>query len=84
MSVVPTLHVRNVPSEVYEALRARATGEGRSINATVIAILEENIVRPNTGEEIARRLEAMASRFKLPAGAPDPVDVIREHRDAGL
>ena len=29
MQAMPTLHVRNVPAEVYEALRARAAREGR-------------------------------------------------------
>src|ERR687895_553014 len=33
-----TLHVRNVPEDVYEALRARAKSEGRSINAETIAV----------------------------------------------
>ncbi len=34
-----TLHVRNVPDELYERLRASAGAEGRSIGAEAIALL---------------------------------------------
>jgi Clp amino terminal domain, pathogenicity island component/Antitoxin FitA-like, ribbon-helix-helix len=42
---VATLHVRNVPEALYEALRARAQGLGRSIGNEAIAILAENVAR---------------------------------------
>jgi Antitoxin FitA-like, ribbon-helix-helix/Clp amino terminal domain, pathogenicity island component len=40
-----TLHVRNVPEALYEALRARAQSCGRSIGNEAIAILAENVAR---------------------------------------
>ena len=40
-----TLHVRNVPDALYEALRARAQLRGRSIGNEAIAILAENVAR---------------------------------------
>ena len=40
-----TLHVRNVPDALYEALRARAQARGRSIGNEAIAILAENVAR---------------------------------------
>lgn len=40
-----TLHVRNVPEPLYEALRARAQVRGRSIGNEAIAILSENVAR---------------------------------------
>jgi len=43
---VATLHVRNVPDELYEALRRCAEAEGRSIGAQVIVIVEDALARP--------------------------------------
>jgi hypothetical protein len=41
---VATLHVRNVPDPLYEALRACAEGEGRSIGAQTVVLLEAALV----------------------------------------
>jgi ATP-dependent Clp protease ATP-binding subunit ClpC len=41
---VATLHVRNVPEVLYEALRLRAERVGRSISGEAIALLEEALV----------------------------------------
>ncbi len=38
-----TLHVRNVPDSLYEALRASAEQNGRSIGAQAIALLNESL-----------------------------------------
>jgi plasmid stability protein len=38
-----TLHVRNVPSEVYEALRERAEGRNSSISAETVRLLKRAI-----------------------------------------
>jgi plasmid stability protein len=40
---MPTLCVKNVPKELYEALRARARLRRRSIAAEVVTLLAENI-----------------------------------------
>jgi ATP-dependent Clp protease ATP-binding subunit ClpC len=42
---VATLHVRNVPDALYEALRSRAHLRGRSIANEAITILGENVAR---------------------------------------
>ena len=39
-----TLHVRNVPDPLYEALRACAEGEGRSIGAQTVVLLESALL----------------------------------------
>jgi len=77
---VPTLHLRNVPPKVYEALRARAAGSGRSLNAEVVAILREEIERRQGHEDLLRELERLS--VVLPEGAPTPEQLIREDRDA--
>jgi hypothetical protein len=38
-----TLHVRNVPDELYELLRGRAAANGRSIGAEAVQLLEERL-----------------------------------------
>jgi plasmid stability protein len=38
---MPTLYVRNVPSDLYEALRKQAMKNHRAISKEVIALLEQ-------------------------------------------
>jgi ATP-dependent Clp protease ATP-binding subunit ClpA len=38
-----TLHVRNVPDELYERLRAHAEAEGRSIGAETVQLLDQQL-----------------------------------------
>ena len=66
-----TLHVRNVPPEVYEALRARAASRHRSINAEVVEILRETLEQPDMSE-ILERMRLLAERINLPPDAPSP------------
>ena len=81
MISVATLHVRNVPPEVYEALRARAASRHRSINAEVVEILRETLDHPAM-TEILERMRLLAERINLPADAPTPEQIIREARDS--
>ena len=83
MREVPTLHVRNVPPEVYEALRARASREGRSMNAEVIAILRRVVASRRDPDDLIEDLRRFRDRVRLPADAPRPEELIREDRDAG-
>jgi plasmid stability protein len=53
---MPTLYVENVPDDLYEALRARAKAQRKSISAEVLTLLSENIP---TRDEIARRLQIL-------------------------
>jgi plasmid stability protein len=77
-----TLHVRNVPEDVYEALRAHARSEGRSINAATIALLREALT-PADAEALIEDLRRFRARTKLPEGALAPEEIIRRDRDAG-
>lgn len=82
MRSVATLHVRNVPDDVYVALRARADREGRSMSAEVIAILRRTLLRRRDPDELIADLRTLRERAPLPPGAPKPEDLIREDRDA--
>jgi plasmid stability protein len=59
---MPTLYVENVPEDVYEALRARAQGNGKSISAEVLALLAENVPTPAA---LARRREVVTRMNKI-------------------
>jgi plasmid stability protein len=64
-----TLHVRNVPDELYELLRERAAANGRSIGAETCQLLFERLVaaagRP-------RPIFAIPGMRRRPIGAPGP------------
>lgn len=83
MAPVPTLHIRNVPSGVYEALKRRAERNSRSLNMEVIEALRAFVEQERRSASVLRRLEASRAEFLLPDDAPTPEDVIRELRDAG-
>ena len=82
MITVATLHVRDVPHDVYEALRQRAERNGRSINAEALDILGRVAERERETLSIIERLEALAREINLPPDAPKPEDLIREDRDS--
>lgn len=80
---MPTLHIRNVPSELYEALRERAKTNGRSINAEVIDLLGRGVARRRRNGRWWTEFERVRSEWRLPPDAPRPEDLIREDRDFG-
>lgn len=59
---MPTLYVRNVPDELYEALRARARVARTSISTEVLGLLEQNVP---AASELARRRELLKRVVKL-------------------
>lgn len=77
-----TLHVRNVPDDVYEALRARAEQEGRSINAAAITILREAL-SPVDAQAMIEDIRRFRATTKLPQGQFAPEAIIRRDRDSG-
>ena len=80
MTRVATLHVRNVPDDVYERLRTRARLFGRSINAEAIEVLREalHVPRPQR-RSIVDDLKRL--RVALPPGMPTPEQMIKDMRD---
>ena len=83
MSDVATLYVRNVPSELYEALRRWAEDSGRSVNAEVLDVLEREAAARRQRAEWWRKLKALRSEAGALSGPPWPEDLIREDRDRG-
>ena len=76
-----TLYVRDVPEKLYKRLRARARRNGRSLNAEVLELIDEAVLRELTSDEITDRLAKLAAEIDLPSDAPRPEDMIREERD---
>ena len=81
MRSVATLHLRNVPGEVYEALRRRAKRNGRSMNAEAVAMLAETVARDERAGSVTEELRRLAREINLPPDAPKPEEIIREERD---
>ena len=59
-----TLHVRNVPDDVYERLRAAAAAEGRSIGAQTIALLRNGLFLQETVRHTVERAAISGSPFR--------------------
>jgi plasmid stability protein len=82
---MPTLHVENVPRDVYAALRKRAKSNQRSIAAEVRALLKENV--PTAREmkarhEFYKRLLRLRGKQPKSLGPfPSAEEMLREDRE---
>lgn len=81
---MPTLYVENIPEELYEALRAKARANRRSIAAETISLIEESVP---TQAELKRRMDAFNTARKIRkaqvAGVAGPSSeaMLREDRE---
>jgi plasmid stability protein len=73
--------VRDVPEKLYKRLRARARRNGRSLNAEVLELIDEAVLRELTSDEITDRLAELAAEIDLSPDAPRPEDIIRQERN---
>lgn len=76
-----TLHVRNVPDDLYQQIRGRAETSSRSLSAEVVVLLrgalqEKNLPVAEVLADIQRR------RFRPAPGAPDSTTLLREDRES--
>lgn len=76
-----TLHVRNVPDDLYTRIRERADSSNRSLSAEVVVLLTTALegAKPSPREVLA---DIRRRRFFRPAdvGAPDVAELLREDR----
>ena len=82
---MPTLHVENIPRDLYAALRKQAKTNQRSIAAEVRALLKENVP---TARELKARHEFVRNILRLRAKQPksrgnfqSAEEMIREDRE---
>lgn len=77
---MPSLQVRNIPDDLYEALRATAGKEGRSLSAQTVAILRRalaNSIVDRAG--VARRVAARRKSAGVMTSSAE--ELVREDRD---
>lgn len=77
---MPTLHVRSVPEDVYDQLRALAQFKQRSLSAQVVAMLKRGLEAEAQQQRQAELLDTIRRRFTPPAEASDSVVLLREDR----
>jgi hypothetical protein len=82
MVTMPAVHIRDVDEAVLATLREVARENNRSLNAELVATLEERAARHRQRGEVTRRLAEIADRVRLPPDAPKPEDLIRADRDS--
>jgi plasmid stability protein len=78
---MPTLYVRNVPTNVYRRLQARARRNSRSLNAESLDILSAAAAREPRETAIVDRLREIAREIDLPPDAPKPEKLVRQDRE---
>lgn len=81
---MPTLHVRNVPRDLYGRIRKLAERERRSLSGEVIDLLDRASRTEALREDptvILDRIRRRAGKFRLPRGWTDSVELLREDRD---
>lgn len=77
-----TLHVRSVPDELYDRLRALAHAKQRSLSAQVILLLDRALEDENMRQEQAQILaDIRRRRFTPPPTAPDITEMLHEDRE---
>ena len=77
---MPSLQVRNIPEDLYEALKATAATEGRSLSAQTVSILRRALAdslvdRARVSRRVAARRRAAGVMTRSAS------DVVREDRD---
>lgn len=76
-----TLHVRSVPEELYDRLRALAQAKQRSLSAQVILLLDRALEDEAQRQEQTQVLaDIRRRRFTPPPAAPDSIEMLREDR----
>jgi len=78
-----TIHVRNVPDDLYERIRKLADRSHRSLGAEVITLLEAGIRRdPDEQRSLFEKIRQEREALEREHGTfPSSVEIIREDRD---
>jgi plasmid stability protein len=78
---MPTLYVRDIPDRIYQQARNIAAGQGRSLSAYVVTVLEQAVEDEKLRRARSRALTNIRRRRRpLPKNAPDSVTVLRQIR----
>ncbi|MDQ3379659.1 MAG: hypothetical protein M3546_04975 [Actinomycetota bacterium] len=80
------IHIRDVPPDALDALRAAAARKRRSVNAELVVALVEYAERQQQAEDLLERLAEVRRQWReaFPDGYPaglEPEAIIRRDRD---
>lgn len=78
MASMPSLQIKDVPSEVHRVLRRRAAEAGQSLQEYMLARLVEQARQPTLGEVLARAGDRAGGSVPL----VDAASALRTERDA--
>ena len=83
LQAMPTLYVRDVPSELYERLRREAVSARRSLSAETIELLRRSLfIRTGVSlEQLLQDADRIRANHNRSAGSPTAAELIREDRD---
>ena len=82
MAGMPTLYVRDIPLELYDRLKQWAKESKRSVNADVLALLEDEAARRDDRAGWFQDLLEFRKTNTLPREDVDMmIQAIRDHRD---
>jgi plasmid stability protein len=78
-----TLHVRNVPDDLYERIRRRASAENRSLSAEIIELLDvATRFEPEITATLFDRIQRRRSEIQRSSGEfPSSVEMLRADRE---
>lgn len=87
MAIMANVHVRDLPPEALDALKAAAKTRRRSLNAEIVAALIAHAERSARAKDLLERLAEGRRRWRkaFPDGYPpdlEPEAVIRRARDS--
>ena len=76
-----TLHVRNIPDDLYAQLNRLASSESQSLSAEVVRLLSQAVEERDRRSSQKRILSSLRRRRFVPrAGAPESLELLREDR----
>ena len=76
-----TLHVRNIPDDLYARLHAIASSENQSLSAEVVRLLAEAVEDRQRRGNQKRVLAGLRRRRFVPRpGTPESLELLREDR----
>ncbi len=77
---MPTLHLDDVPAEVYEPLQRLAATHNRTVEAEVLNLLRQTLSAPRPADPRPKSSRTSARSFRPAPGEPDSVELLREDR----
>jgi hypothetical protein len=79
---MPSLQVKNVPAELYAAVRHRAADEGVTLSEFVLATLSRELERPSLQAWVADARTARSGQDPMPLDMTSLMDSVKDVDDS--